>query len=179
ADLTEQRVQEINLEVTLQLTQMLGIAEDARMEGRHSGLDPDRVIEAAGTLRRIVHRLSGIASGRLSMSQLTLPADLQAARAACDTALRRQRRSWREVFAEEQDMDRRRALAVRERRPATDLAAPLAALQERLSASGGEELAAWPAARSVLLTEIESYRRLVVLVSELDQHLVEVPAATR
>jgi hypothetical protein len=179
ADLTEQRVQEINLEVTLQLTQVLGIAEDARLEGRYSGVDPDRVIEAAGTLRRIVHRLSGIASGRLALQQYALPADLQAARAACDAALRHHLQSWLEVLEEEPGPARRHALAVRERRPATDLAAALAALQERLSALGGEELAAWPVeARSVLLTEIESYHRLMVLVSELDQHLVEVPAAT-
>jgi hypothetical protein len=35
------------------------------------------------------------------------------------------------------------------------------------------------AVRSPRRAEIESSRRLVVLVSELDQHLVEVPAATR
>jgi hypothetical protein len=180
ADLTEPRVQEINMEVTLQLTQVLGIAEDARLEGRHSGVDPDRVIEAAGTLRRIVHRLSGIASGRLALQPYVLPAELQAARAACDAALLHHLQSWLEVLEEEPGPARRHTLAVRERRPATDLAAALAALQERLSALGGEELAAWPVeARSVLLTAIESYHRLMVLVSELDQHLVKVPAAKR
>jgi hypothetical protein len=56
---------------------------------------------------------------------------------------------------------------------------PLAVLQERLATAEVEELAACPAeARSLFLAELESYRRLVVLVSELDQHLVEVPAAT-
>ena len=55
------------------------------MEGRHSGLVPDRLIEAAGTLRRIVHRLSGIASARLAVPQPPLPAELQAARDALET----------------------------------------------------------------------------------------------
>src|SRR6185295_4716719 len=139
------------------------------------------VIEAAGTLRRIVHRLSGIASGRLALQPYALPADLQAARAACDTALRRHLQAWLEVPLEaEPGPDRRLLLEVAAHFRPDDLAAPLAALQERLSASGGEELAAWPAAaRSVLLTEIDSYHRLMVLVGELDQHLVEVPAATR
>jgi hypothetical protein len=169
------------MEVTLQLTQLLGIAEDARLEGRQSGLSPDRVIDAAGTLRRIVHHLSGIASGRLSMPQLAVPAELQAARAECDSALRHHLQSWLEVFDEGQGLDPRRALAVTERRPPEDLAAPLAALQARLSASGVDELAAWPAeARSLLLAELESYRRLRVLVSELDQHFMEIPVpATR
>jgi hypothetical protein len=76
AGLSEQRIQEIDMEVTLQLTQVLGIAEDARLEGRHSGLNPNPLIEAAGTLRRIVHRLSAIASGRLATPQLALRADL-------------------------------------------------------------------------------------------------------
>jgi uncharacterized membrane protein YccC len=180
ADLSEPRVQAIDMEVTLQLTQVLGVAEDARLEGRHSGLDPDRVIEVAGTLRRIVHRLSGVASGRLALQQFVLPAELQEARAACETALRHNLQSWLEVLEEEQGLDRHRALAVRERRSAEDLAAPVAALQERHATAEVEELAAWPAeARGLFLAELESYRRLVVLVSELDQHLVEVPAATR
>jgi uncharacterized membrane protein YccC len=181
AALTEQRVQEIDMEVTLQLTQVLGIAEDARLEGRRSGLNPDHVIEAAGTLRRIVHRLSGIASGRLALQQYALPADLQAARAACDTALRHHLQAWLAVPLEaEPGPDRRLLLEVAAHFRPDDLAAPLAALQERLSASGGEELAAWPVeARSLLLAELESYRRLVVLLSELDQHLVGTPAATR
>jgi uncharacterized membrane protein YccC len=178
ADLSEQRVQEIDLEVTLQLTQVLGVAEDARGEGRHSGLNPDRVIEAAGTLRRIVHRLSGIASGRLALQQVALPTDLQAARAACDTTLRHHLQAWLAIPLEaEPGPDRRLLLEVAAHFPPDDLAAPLAALQERLSAVSVEELAAWPAeARSLLLAEMESYRRLVVLVSELDQHFVEIPA---
>jgi hypothetical protein len=170
-------VQEIDLEVTLQLTQVLGVAEDARGEGRHSGLNPDRVIEAAGTLRRIVHRLSGIASGRLALQQVALPTDLQAARAACDTALRHHLQSWLAVPLEaEPGPDRRHILEVAAHFTPDDLAAPLAALQERLSAASVEELAAWPAARSLLLAEMESYRRLVGLVGELDQHFVEIPA---
>ena len=60
-----------------------------------------------------------------------------------------------------------------------DLAVPLAKLQEHLSASGLGELASWPAAaRSALLAEIESYRRLVVLMSEFNQQFAEIPAAT-
>jgi hypothetical protein len=44
--------------------------------------------------------------------------------------------------------------------------------------SGLRELASWPAAaRSALLAEIESYRRLVVLMTELNQQFVEIAAA--
>ena len=125
-----------------------------------------------------MHRLSGIASGRLALQQVALPTDLQAARAACDTALRHHLQAWLAVPLEaEPGPDRRLLLEVAAHFPPDDLAAPLAALQERLTTAGVEELAAWPAAaRSLLLAEIESYRRLVVLVGELDQHFVEIPA---
>ena len=180
AGLTAQRVQEIDMDVTLQLIQLLGIAEDARMEGRHSGIVPDRIIEAAGTLRRIVHRLSGIATGRLVIPQPALPAEIQAARAACETALRYHLQSWLEVLEDEQGPDRRRIVEVAAHFTPDDLAVPLAKLEEHLSVFGLGELASWPAAaRSALLAEIESYRQLMVLMTELDQQFVEIPAATR
>ena len=180
AGLTAQRVQEIDMDVTLNLIQLLGIAEDARLELRHSGIVPDRITEAAGTLRRIVHRLSGIATGRLVIPQPALPAEIQAARAACETALRYHLQSWLEVLEDEQGPDRRRIVEVAARFTPDDLAVPLAKLQEHLSVFGLGELASWPAAaRSALLAEIESYRQLMVLMTELDQQFVEIPAATR
>jgi uncharacterized membrane protein YccC len=180
AGLTDQRVQELDMDVTLHLTQLLGIAEEAQVEGQRSGVNPDRVVEAAGTLRRIVHRLSGIASARLAVSQPPLPAELQAARDALETGLRYHLQSWLEVLEDEHDPDRRRILEVAARFTPDDLAVPLAELQKRLSASGVGELASWPAtARSALLAEIESYHRLVVLMTELDQQFAEIPAAAR
>ena len=177
AGLTAQRVQEIDMDVTLNLIQLLGIAEDARLELRHSGIVPDRIVEAAGTLRRIVHRLSGIATGRLVIPQPALPAEIQAARAACETALRYHLQSWLEVLEDEQGPDRRRIVEVAARFTPDDLAVPLAKLQEHLSVFGLGELASWPAAaRSALLAEIESYRQLMVLMTELDQQFVEIPA---
>ena len=147
AGLTAQRVQEIDMDVTLQLIQLLGIAEDARMEGRHSGIVPDRITEAAGTLRRIVHRLSGIATGRLVIPQPALPAEIQAARAACETALRYHLQSWLEVLEDQHAPDRRRILEVAAHFTPDDLAVPLAKLaraslrvwvrRTRFLASGG------------------------------------------
>ena len=180
AGISTERVQEIDMEATLHVMELLAIAEDARMEGRHSSVNPDHVVDAAGTLRRIVHRLSGIASARLAIPQPPLPAELQAARDALETGLRHHLQSWLEVAADEHGPDRRRITEVEARFTLDDLTVPLAKLQEHLSTFGLRELASWPAAaRSTLLAEIESYRRLVVLVTELDQQFVEIPAATR
>ena len=175
--LTGERVQQIDMEATLDLTQLLGIAEEARVEGQLSGVNPNAVVEAAGTLRRIVHRLSGIASARLAVPQPPLPAELQAARDAGDTALRYHLQSWLEVVEQEPGPDRHRILEVAARFTPDDLAVPLAKLEEHLSVFGLGELASWPAAaRSALLAEIESYRQLVVLMTELNQQFVAIPA---
>jgi hypothetical protein len=165
--------------VTFHLSDVLAIADEARVEGRRSGVNPDRVIEAAGTLRRIVGRLSVIAIGRLSMPQLAVPAEIQTARTALETGLRDHLQSWLEVVEQEPGVDPRRFAEVAERFTPNGLAPLLERLDQRLSASA-DELGAWPVeARSILLAEIESYRRLVVQMTELDQEFVEIPAATR
>ena len=178
--LTVERVQQIDMEATLDLTQLLGIAEEAQVEGQLSGVNPNAVVEAAGTLRRIVHRLSGIASARLAVPQPPLPAELQAARDAGDNALRHHLESWLEVVEQEPGPDRRRILEVAAHFTPDDLAVPLAKLEEHLSVFWLGELASWPAAaRSAVFAEIESYRQLMVLMTELNQQFVAIPAATR
>jgi uncharacterized membrane protein YccC len=178
--LTEQRVQEVEMEATLQLTELLRIAEEARVEGQRSGVNPDAIVEAAATLRRIVHRLSGIASARLGAPQLPLPTELQAVRDAGETALRHHLQSWLAVVEQEPAPDRRRIMEVAERFTPDDLAVPLEQLNEHLSKSGLRELASWPAtAQMALLSEIESYRRLVVLMTEFNQQFAEIPAVAR
>jgi uncharacterized membrane protein YccC len=179
ASLTEQRVLELDMQVTLHLTDVLAIADEARVEGRRSGVNPDCVIEASATLRRIVHRLSVIAIGRLSMPQLAVPAEIQTTRTALETGLRDHLQSWLRVVEQEPGPDPRRIAEVAERFTPNDLAVHLEKLDQRLSASP-DELEAWPVeARSILLAEIESYRRLVVLMTELNQQFAEIPAATR
>jgi uncharacterized membrane protein YccC len=179
-DATVERVQEIDMEVTVHLTHVLTIAEDARLEGGRSGLDPDQVIEAAGTLRRIVHRLSGIASARLDPAQPTLPADLGAARAAYETALRDRLESWLRVLQEQPRPDSSHIPDVAPQRPADDLDATLGALEERFSRSAARAEETLPThARTRLLAEMESYRRLRVLVRELGDHLVRIPVTVR
>jgi uncharacterized membrane protein YccC len=177
AGLTDQRVQELDMDVTLHLTQLLGIAEEAQVEGQRSGVNPDRVVEAAGTLRRIVHRLSGIASARLTVSQPPLPAELQAARDALETGLRHHLQSWLDVVEQEPGPDPGRIADVAAHFTPDDLTAPLRELRQHVSDSRSGELASWPiAARSALLAEIESYRRVIVLLTELNQQFAEIPA---
>jgi hypothetical protein len=113
------------------------------------------------------------------MPQLAVLAEIQTTRTALETGLRDHLQSWLRVVEQEPGPDPRRIAEVAERFTPNDLAVHLEKLDQRLSASP-DELEAWPVeARSILLAEIESYRRLVVLMTELNQQFAEIPAATR
>jgi len=182
AGLTRPRIHDIAKDSTRRLTQLLGIADDARLEGRHSQIRPDRVIDAAGTLRRIMQQLGSMASGRLAMPQVALPADLEAARAAMDAVLRTHLQPWLEAVqrldalgAKQREHHRRVLLDAADRVRAVDLALPLAALHHCVSVTVLAEPAAWPAeARSILLAELASYDRLGELMTELDDQLMHI-----
>ncbi|HEX3763607.1 MAG TPA: FUSC family protein [Kofleriaceae bacterium] len=182
AGLTRSRIHDIGEDSTRQLTRLLGIADDARLEGRHSQLRPDRVIGAAGTLRRILQRLAGMAMGREATPQVALPAELAAARAAMDAALCAHLQAWLDAMerleglgADQRDDRRRVVLAAEAQVRAVDLALPLAALDHRVSDTVLAEPAAWPAeTRSSLLAELASYDRLRELMSELDDQLTHI-----
>jgi len=96
-----------------------------------------------------------------------------------ETGLRHHLQSWFELLQDEEGLTRRRIADIAEHFTSDDLAMPLKALNEHLSASRFGELGSWPAAaRNALLAEIESYRRLVVLMTELNQQFAEIPVAT-
>jgi hypothetical protein len=80
------------------------------------------VVEVSGMLRSIVHRLSVIVSGRLSIPQLAFVSELQAACARA-TLIARPTASSLEfvVEMEEEGLDPRRARAVVQRRPVLNL----------------------------------------------------------
>ena len=126
-----------------------------------------------------MHRLSGIASARLAVLAASATGRTSGgAGRGRQRALRHHLQSWLEVVEQEPGPDRRRILEVAAHFTPDDLAVPLAELEEHLSVFGLGELASWPAAaRSASLAEIESYRQLVVLMTELNQQFVEIPAA--
>jgi len=164
------------MEVTLHLTEILTIAEDSRLEGRRTGLDPDQIIEAAGTLRRIVHRLSSIAIARLSRPQMTLPSDLEAARAPYEAILRDHLQSWLHILQEGSDPQSQTFAVARQ--AAKDLDAALRAFEHRFATSPARLAETLPTAdRTLVLSEMDAYRRLGVLVGELDHHLMHIPVA--
>ena len=154
------------------LSELLAIADDARIEGERSGFGPDAVVDAAGTLRRIAHRLGSVAAGRNSQEMTALAPRVQAARDALDSALRAH-------FEGCLDYVKRRAAGGGALRAWNEDAARtlLNNLHEQIAADdfNFNAVSSWPLApRRTLLAEIETYRRLVILAGELSDQLSRI-----
>jgi len=174
----EERIESLEIDCSRILSELLAIADDARIEGGRSGFDPDAVVDAVGTLRRIAHRLGSVGAGRNSQEMPALAPPLQAARDAIDSALR-------EHFEACLDYVRRRAaggdgpLSAWNEDTARGL---LDDVQERIAADDFNAVSSWPLApRRTLLAEVETYRRLVILAGELSNQLsrIALPKPTR
>jgi hypothetical protein len=87
AGLSEQRIQEINMEVMLNLTQLLGIAEEVQMEGQRSSPNPNaalfaqcshycEVVSHPEQMPRALEIAMQTAVSRRGVSVITLPGDV-------------------------------------------------------------------------------------------------------
>jgi hypothetical protein len=174
-DDTVQRVQDLEIEAGVTLTELFAIADDARLEGRRSGIDPDRLVDAAGTLRRMVHRLSGIAETRLLSPHAALGIEERAALDAFESALGTHIQLWLDEFGKAAPLDSHRVIVMASGRKPDDLKEHLQEFERLVSASDFAEIESWPMpARRTLLAQMDSYRRLTVLADELDQQLALV-----
>ncbi len=170
----ESQTESIEIDCSRTLGELLSVADDARIEGGRSGFDPDAVVDAVGTLRRIAHRLGSVAAGRNSQEMPALPPQLQSARDAIDSALRAQ-------FEACLDYVRRRAAGGATLRAWHEDAARalLDNLHQQIASDNFSAISSWPlASRRTLLADIETYRRLVVLAGELSDQLSRI-ALTR
>lgn len=172
--LSERQVEAMEMDSAQILSELLEVADDARIEGRRSSFDPDAVVDAVGTLRRIAHRLAGIASERSAQPAPQLAPQIQAARDRVEDALRTQF----ELFLE---YVRRRAATRQSPRAGWNAAAASRLLDELHAAIAADSFAAiasWSIQqRRALLAEIEAFRRLVVLTGELSEQLSRIALA--
>lgn len=167
---SERQIESIEMDCSRTLSELLAIADDARIEGGRSGFDPDAVVEAVGTLRRIAHRLGSVAAGRNSQETPVLPPQLESARDAIESALHAH-------FEACLDYIKRRAAGGGTLRAWNEEAARalLDNLQEQIAANNFSAVSSWPLGpRRVLLADIETYRRLVVLAGELSEQLSRI-----
>lgn len=164
--------------ITRQLTELLGVADDARIEGRASRIDPDAAVNASGTLRRIAHRLGAISRERIETPLPALSAPTQAARDRTLAAMRARLQSWRDHFDGPNCRGSRAALAIANSHAPGQIESPLNDFTQSVGAGGFAQLAAWQTPmRLELMSEISSLRRVAQLFAELDDELSHVAAA--
>jgi len=175
----ETRVRSTSNEITHLLNEMLEIADDARLEGRRSLINHDAVVEAAGTLRRIAHRLGAIAIARLTEPTPQLDAATEAARDAVLAAIRARLEGWLKFYQGSESLSSRAALAVAAAHSRDEIAGPLEVFSRRLEANQFAVISGWTLAeRRRILAELQSLRRLEFLIYELDGYIARVPGAT-
>ena len=89
---SEGEIETASNEITQLLSEILQVADDARLEGRKSLIDHDAVVQSAGTIRRIAHRLATNAAVRITNPRPRLDDATEAAR---DAISRRSAGGWR------------------------------------------------------------------------------------
>jgi hypothetical protein len=165
--------QRLDSELNAVLEETLAIADDARFEGRASRLNPDAVVQTAGTLRRIAHRFEMIARGRSVDPRPTLdPIAEQAMRIVLDGVLA-ELRNW--LTWSEHPVDAKGSESPPQATGQPAITQALAALTTRIEADGFAQIAGWSTAeRRNLFAELESMRRLAFLIGELNEYLSHV-----
>jgi len=170
---------------------ILRLIEEARLEGRASGIDPRAAVEAAGVALRISLRAGITARARSSVPYPPLAGDLRAlleetraatrAHVAADLELVDARHTMAapDTAAHQAACAAARACTGRQR---PDLAGPVARLAARVERARWDDVAAWPLeAASSLLAEVEHLRRMSELLPRLDDALQQMvlPEASR
>jgi hypothetical protein len=169
-----------NTETIRVLTEFLGIAEDARMEGRTCTVYHDGIVDAAGALRRISNLLASISVARVLIPMPPLDPVTELARARFFNTVRGQLGSWLDFFSGAEWSSASVALTIAEKNSAGDLARSLDEFNSQLEAGGFAQLASWPLEpRRTMLAEVQSMRGLAILLAELNRYLANVPAPPR
>jgi uncharacterized membrane protein YccC len=162
------------------LAEILGIADDARLEGRACQIDDDAVVHAAGTLRRIANRLAGISMGRITVKLPRLDAETELAHHAVIRATRLRLERWLAYLDNTATFRDGAALILAEETSDSEMTRSLARFSDLLEAQGFARINAWTLEeRRTILSELDSLSRLEFLMTELDRYLPAVtwPAA--
>jgi uncharacterized membrane protein YccC len=180
ASTTEANIEAANSETMRLLGEILAVADDAQLEGRTSMVNHESVVQAAGTLRRIANRLASISMERLTAAPPRLDDGTESAREAVLAAIRVRLESWLEFFEGHPSFSSTNAIAALTRHSRSEIIPPLDEFSRRLEAQGFARISTWTLEqRRAILAELQSMRRLEVLMFELDRYLSSVAQLPR
>jgi uncharacterized membrane protein YccC len=160
---TEEQSAATERRLSTNLLEVLNLAGQARLEGRRGLVNSTNGVDAAATLIRIAYRFEVIARARVSGSEATLPHDMLKLRSA-------QEREY--CLALESRIDMLESTRSGERSPA-----PLPRSMVDFTQATNELADRLVAENSDLAAQLESYRRLPVLLEHLDAALSKIAAS--
>ncbi len=174
--LTEREIDAIEMDSARTLGELLEVADDARIEGRRSIVDPDAIIETVGTLRRIAHRLASAAAALNIIEIPALTSAFDTARAQFNATLAEHFRQCLD-FVKQRGQGRRRSLPHWDDDGARNL---LETMNREVAADSFAAVSAWSTQeRRSLLADMENLRRLMVLAGELSEQLSRIAPGER
>jgi uncharacterized membrane protein YccC len=180
ASAVEAKLEATNSETMRVLAEILAVADDAQLEGRTSMVNYDSTVQAAGTLRRIANRLAGISMGRILAAPPPLDDGTESARVAVLTVIRERLESWLEFFESSPGFSSTSAVSGLAKDSRSEITMPLNEFSHRLEAQGFARISDWTLEqRRAILAELQSMRRLYVLMFELDRYLSGVAQSPR
>jgi uncharacterized membrane protein YccC len=171
--MTQERITAAERHFSVNLLQVLNMADQARLEGQRGVINSAAGIEAATTATRIAYRFEVIARERLSESEAFLPKTLLERSAnieeACCAALEYQL----EKFGLSESFEQPGPPPTAPPEPPPDLKSMI---EEFAAAATLESAHLPPDARSGVVAQLESYRRLLILLASLDAELSKIVA---
>jgi hypothetical protein len=172
--ITEGRIAAVERRSSANLFEVLNLADQARLEGRRGSANSAAAIEAAAIVIRIAYRFKIIARVRLSGSEAALPQDAQEHCAALEqeycAALESQLGKCESIGAPDESA----ASSTASRQPVVSTTRTI----HELTTGAMSEGADWSAhAHSDLAAQLESYRRLPILLASLDTALSRIAAS--
>jgi uncharacterized membrane protein YccC len=160
--ISEQQIAAVERRLSAQLLEVLEMADQARLEGRRGRAKSEAAIDAAGAVIRIAYRFRIIARGRLAGSDAKLSRDV---RESC-SALEQGYCSGLETAVEK--LEKRGDFQDSSVAPSPLLLDFPTALIDELVRGAMAEVPRWSADETNLVAQLESYRRMPILLANLD-----------
>ena len=175
---SEEEIQRANSATMRTLAEILEVSDDAQLEGRTSTVNHNAIVEASGTLRRIANRLASIATGRIGTPMPQLDAATESARESVLDAIRGQLQSWLDFFSGPDSLSAPAANAIAREHALYEVATPVEQFCSRVEEQSYARIDSWSLEqRRAILAELNSMRRLGILVAELNRWLPRIPGA--
>ena len=169
-DIGEEQIASAEQRFSAVLLEVLNMADQARLEGRRAAVNSAAAVEVAGIATRIAYRFEVIARVRDLRSEANLPEKVQQIRAVLDERCCSFFESLLSQFELAHLPEQPEAsLAEPEPRLATNDLNPLI---DDLETAGKDEYQRWtPEGRNAFFAQLESYRRLAILLASVSTEL--------